>query len=434
MTFLFDLLYAGLVGLAWPLLIVRRVKRGPGSIALGERLARDLPSRPVAAHCVWLHGVSLGEVNALRTLVAELRRRSPSLFIAISSTTQTGLARARTLYGRDHLVFRFPLDFSSAVRRVFDRVRPSAIVLLELEVWPNLLEIARQRGVPVVIANGRVTAEKSVRRFNWPGVRWLARRMFGQLAWIGAQDETYAERFRRLGVPAERVSVTGSLKYDAAEIADEIAGQDALADALGIDRRAPLWVCGSTGPGEERAILAAYAELRHEFPTLQLAIVPRKPERFDEVATLCANAGSCLRRSEQPDGAIPPSADSTSARVIVGDTLGELRKFYALATVVFVGRSLAPMGGSDMMEVAGLAKPMIVGPHTENFAEVTRLLAEANAVTIIPGEAALTGAVAGLLRDGAAAQRMGLAAREAIVAQRGATDRTVERILTLVFE
>ena len=299
MSVLLDMVYLALLAVAWPLLLYRRWRRGPGSLSLRERLG-NVPVRPVSAKCVWLHAVSLGEVNATRTLVEELRRRSPETAIAVSATTQTGLDRARTLYPR-LTVFRFPLDLSFIVGRVMRRIRPSVIVMMELEVWPNVVELASRYGVPVIIANGRVTHDKSVRRFNWPLLRQVSRRMFGKLRWVGAQDETYARRFAGLGVPPERIEITGSLKYDVADVADWIEGQEALADELGINRRRPLWVCGSTGPGEEAAVLDAYAELLRSHPGLQLAIVPRKPERFDEVAALIVRRGfACLRRSGGP--------------------------------------------------------------------------------------------------------------------------------------
>lgn len=449
MTVLLDVLYGLALLIGWPLLLYRRWMRGPGSLALGERLGR-VPARAVSSRCVWVHGVSLGEINAARTIVEELRRRSPETTVVVSATTQAGLQRARALYPK-LLVFRFPVDFSFIIRRVLRRVRPSVIVLLELEVWPNLLNVAGARRIPVMVANGRVTHEKSVRRFNWPIVRWLLRPMFKRLAWVGAQDGTYAERFIALGTPRDRVEVTGSVKYDAADVADWIEGQEALAREMGIDRRRPLWVCGSTGPGEEAQVLSAYAELLGEHPQLQLAIVPRKPERFDEVAELVVSRGfACLRRStgapHAPRGITrPPGGEAGRAvkedqaagagapgeprHVFLGDTLGELRRFYALATVVFVGRTLTPLGGSDVMEVAGLAKPLLVGPHTENFAEATGLLRAEGGCVDVASAADLAPRVGELLRDGARRERIGAAARRTILARRGATAKTVERIL-----
>ncbi len=431
MNILLDLLYAVAVCLGWPLLLIRRLRRGPGSVRLGERLG-GVPSRPVSAHCVWIHGVSLGEINATRTIIEELRRRAPQVTVVVSSTTQTGLDRARQLYPK-LLVFRFPLDFSFIIARLLNRIRPSVIVLMELEVWPNLIEVAAARRLPVLIANGRVTNERSVRRFNWPVVRVFARRMFRRIAWVGAQDAEYAGRFRQLGVPAERVQVVGSVKYDAAEIGDWIEGQEALAAEMGIDRSRPLWACGSTGPGEEELLLDAYAALIVEHPQLQLAIIPRKPERFDEVAQLIVSRGfACLRRSTGrpvlPDGAVEPRP------VFLGDTMGELRKFYGLATVVFVGRTLVPLGGSDVMEAAGLARPVVIGPHVENFAEPVALLRDAGGCRQVATADELTTVVAELLRDRGVRERIGRAGRETIIRQRGATGKTVDQILSRLEE
>ncbi len=429
MPYLMDVLYGLLLLVGWPYLLIRRLRRGPSGTPLREYFGR-VPSRPVAAHCVWIHGVSLGEINATRTLVAELRQRSPGTVVVVSSTTRTGREQARKLYP-NLVTFRFPLDFSFAIRTALARIRPSVIVLMELEVWPNLIELAAAEDIPVLIANGRVTEERSVRQFNLPIVRWLARRMFRRLHWVGAQDGTYRARFLELGVRPDRVEVTGSVKYDAAEIADRIAGQDELAAEMGIRPDLPLWVCGSTGPGEEAAILDAYARVRDACGDVQLAIIPRKPERFDEVAQLIVARGyACLRRST---GAplVPPGAAEPQP-IFLGDTMGELRKFYALAAVVFVGRSLVPMGGSDVMEVAALARPVLVGPYTGNFAEAVNLLIAEGACRRVSSAELLGAAVIDLLRHPERRKAMGLAGRAAIISRRGATAKTVAQILGLL--
>lgn len=430
MPLLLDLLY-GLLALVLggPYLLYRRLTRGPGSVPLREYFGR-VPARPVSADCVWIHAVSLGEVNATRTIVAELHQRSPDTVVVISSTTQTGRDRARALYP-NLVTFRYPLDFSWVVRQTLTRVRPSVIVLMELEVWPNLIELATARDIPVIIANGRITAERSVRRFNHPAVRWLARRMFRKLRWVGVQDGTYRARFVELGVEPERVEITGSVKYDAADVSDHIEGQDELAQAMGIIVTRPLWVCGSTGPGEEAMILEAYAKLNAQFPDLQLAIIPRKPERFDEVAQLIVQRGyACLRRST--GAPLLPAGVTEPRPVFLGDTMGELRKFYALATLVFVGRSLVPMGGSDVMEAAGLARAILVGPHTGNFAEAVNLLISEGACRRLSGPDGLAPAVSDLLRHPDRRKQMGTAGRAAILSRRGATTRTVDQILALL--
>ncbi len=426
---LYDLLYglaAATVG--WPYLLYRRLTRGPSGTSWREYFG-SIPSRPVSAHCVWIHAVSLGEINATRTIVAELHSRSPQTVVVISSTTRTGLDQARKLYP-DLLVFRFPLDFSFAVRRALARARPSIIVLMELEVWPNLIEVATRFNIPVVIANGRVTAGKSVKRFNRPVIRWVARRMFRQLAWVGAQDATYHSRFIELGVPATRVHLTGSIKYDAADTSGHIDGQEELAREMGIATSRPLWTCGSTGPGEEALILDAHARLLKLFPDLQLAIVPRKPERFDEVAQLIVERGfACLRRSTGEPTV--PAGVSEPRPVFLGDTMGELRKFYALSTVVFVGRSLVPLGGSDVMEAAGLARPVLIGPHTDNFTEAVNLLLSDGGARRVRTAETLAAALTDLLRHPDRRTQMGQAGRAAIISQRGATKETVTRILEL---
>jgi 3-deoxy-D-manno-octulosonic-acid transferase len=430
MPILLDVIYGlALLTIGWPYLIYRRFTRGRSDTPLREYFGK-IPPRPVSAHCVWLHAVSLGEVNATRTIVSELHHRSPDTVVVVSSSTQTGRTQARKLYP-NLVTFRFPLDFSFAIRAALARVRPSVIVLMELEVWPNLLQIAAAWDIPVLIANGRVTAEKSVRRFNWPVVRWFARRMFRRLSWVGAQDGVYRARFIELGVEPERVAVTGSVKYDAADVSDKIPGQEELAQAMGIDATRPLWVCGSTGPGEEALILESYTKLREQFPDLQLALIPRKPERFDEVAQLIVQRGyACLRRSS--GAPIVPQSVVEARPVFLGDTMGELRKFYALATVVFVGRTLVPMGGSDVMEAAGLAKPVLVGPHTNNFVEAVNLLIAEGACRRLHSAEGLAAAVSDLLRHPERRKHMGQAGRAAIISRRGATKQIVDEILSLL--
>jgi 3-deoxy-D-manno-octulosonic-acid transferase len=348
------------------------------------------------------------------------------------------------LYDRSH-VFRFPLDFSFIISRVLRRVRPSIIVLVELEVWFNLIRLATARGIPVAVVNGRLTA-RSERRFAKLGR--LGRSMFDKLAWVGAQDEAIASRFRRLGVPAEWVEITSSLKWDSATVADRVGGADDLAQALGVDRSRQIWVCGSTGPREEAMILDAYRKLLSKAPGLArgvlgepvkgrgledpiLVIVPRKPERFDEVARLIEQAGFfCVRRSGRPDGV--PAASWPDRAVVLGDTMGELRKFYSLADVVFVGRSLVPMGGSDPIEVAALGKPIVVGPHTDNFQAPVEALREAGAICIVDSADKVHSVVGAILADASLATELGSRARDVVIRHQGATERTVNGIVQLL--
>ncbi len=426
MRVLLDIAYLILAIAYIPILIFQRVFRGKIRTGWGERFGH-VPVRVGDKPCIWIHAVSLGEANAAVSLVAEFRRRLPDHDIVVSTTTDTGRAAAIKHFG-DASVFRYPLDFSWMVRRALDRIRPRMVILMELEVWPNFIDIATARGIPVGIANGRVTAEKSMRRFQLPILASLARRMFGKLSFIAAQDDTYAKRFVELGAPASRVQMVGNLKYDTALIADCVDGDAALGTAMGIDSARPLIVAGSTGPDEEPILINTYDEILKTTGDVQLAIIPRKPERFDEVAAMIEARGfNCLRRSHLPDGTTPPAASGRA--VLLGDTMGELRKFYSLATVVFVGRTLVPLGGSDLMEVAGLAKPMCYGPHVENFADADAQLRTAEGAYRVTDAAALLPALRGLLKDEAWRQKMGANAREVVRRNQGATSRTVDFIM-----
>jgi len=381
---------------------------------------------------IWVHAVSLGETNAARLIVEQLSARLPDADILISTTTDTGFARACELYGADR-VFRYPLDFSWTVRRTLDRLRPSMIVLVELEVWPNLMALTRSRNVPVVVVNGRLTERsfRRLRRFSFAG-----QRAFESLRWVGVQDATIAGRFRGLGVAPDRLTVTGSVKWDTVTLGSTVDGAADLQRAMGIDSGKQLWVCGSTGPGEEASILDAYTKLRATRPDLQLAIIPRKPERFDEVARLIERGGyTCRRRSRQPDGSqIPSCTGQDGSWIALGDTMGELRKFYALADVVFVGRSLVPMGGSDPMEVAALGKPMVVGPYMDNFAAAVSAFEKHQAIRPIESTSDLAGAIDDLLAHPARAQQMGALARRVVEDNQGATGTTVDRLIAILNE
>jgi 3-deoxy-D-manno-octulosonic-acid transferase len=419
-----DLLYLPLAIAYLPFLVYQMIALKKNRRGWAERFGA-VAVRSSDRPCVWVHAVSLGEVNATRSLVEEISRRLPDYEIALSTTTDTGYAAARRQYP-DRLVFRYPLDLTFVVQRVLHRIRPAAIVLMELEVWPNLLALAQGRRIPVCVANGRVTEEKSMRRFRWPIVRNLARAMFGRLTLVAAQDKTYAERFIELGVPRDRVHVTGSMKYDTAVVADEIPGTDALAAEMGIDLSRPLIVAGSTGPEEEGLLLDAYQTLISVHPGVQLALIPRKPERFDDVARLIESRDfTCIRRSQRLDAL--RSSNPQSPAVFLGDTMGELRKFYSLASVVFVGRTLVPLGGSDLMEVAALGKAMF-GPHVKNFADVAAKLLIAGGAVQLKSTVELLPTLRDLLNDTARAAELGRRARDVIHQNLGATQRTVDLI------
>ena len=374
----------------------------------------------------------MGEINAIGTLVASLEKTLPQFEIIVSTTTDTGITQATKLFGGSHRVFFFPWDYSWAVGRAIDRLHPQLCIMMEGEVWPNFTAIAKRRGIPVVIANGRVGGMK-----GWPRYRLIAplvRPMFGRVALALVQDETHADRFGFLGVPEDRVKVVGTLKYDTAEVTDRVEGADELAEQLRLCDDTVLWVAGQSGPGEEEIILDSFAQLRQEpqLGNLRLVIVPRKPERFDEVARLIESRGHrVLRYSEIKQGRQAVTADDGCA-VILGDTMGDLRRFYSLANAVFVGRSLVPMGGSDMMEVAALGLAVVTGPYTDNFTETVNALKAAGGLEMVTNHSELTGATRRLLVEPEDAARMGRAARQVIIDNKGATQQSLEEIVQLL--
>lgn len=303
---------------------------------------------------ILIHAVSVGEVNAIAQLVPLLDQHlGDAVRLVICTTTDTGLARARLLFEPRHNVVRYPLDFTHSVRRFLRVVQPDVVALVELEVWPTFVGECVARGTRVAVINGRLSA-RSHGRYRW--IRPLVRRAFSSLSVAAVQDEAYAHRFRDMGVEAGRVRVTGTMKWDTATVSDDVPGSQALARAMGVDGGKPLIVCGSTGVGEERAVLDALGGM-----DAQVMFAPRKPERFDEAARAL---GDPVRRSASPDGTVRPVG---GGRVFLLDTLGELRKAYALSDVAVVGRTFVPQGGSDMIEPIALGKPTIAGPHVENF-------------------------------------------------------------------
>jgi 3-deoxy-D-manno-octulosonic-acid transferase len=459
MRFLLDVVYL-LAGLAVsPMLLYRVIRHGRYRRGWGQRFGR-VERRYPDRKCVWLHAVSMGEVNAAQTLLAESERQLPDFEIVISTTTDTGFARAEKLFGLKWSVFYFPFDLSWVTRRAFGRLNPAVCLLMELEVWPNFLFTAHARNVPVVVVNGRIS-DRSFARYR--RIRRITRTFFGQLHLVLAQTQEYADRFRELGCPAERVRVTSSLKYDTAQVTDRVAGAEALAEQLNL-ARAPLWVAGGTGDEEEKIILDVYKSLLqdHRFESLRLAIVPRKPERFNEVAELIERMGFALVRysqlkdasrgqailalhakdERQPSGPERPyderqgrdalatedkgGTPSPRKAVILGDTMGDLRKFYSLATVIFVGRSLVPMGGSDMMEAAALGKCTLFGPHTFNFRQTVEVLLQGQGAIQVRDREDLRQTMEKCLADPTYAEKIAQSGQTVIRQNQGATARTME--------
>ncbi len=360
---------------------------------------------------VVLHAVSVGEVAACRCLVPLLAEHAD---VIVSVTTDTGLARGRALYGDVCDVVRTPLDFSWAVRRFLDFTGPDVLGLVELEVWPNLVRQCKARGVPVGVINGRLS-ERSFKGYRRG--RALIGPSFRRLDFAAVQDDAYAARFRAMGVVPERVAVTGSMKWDAVEVAEGSPRTPEaleLARSLGLDVDRPIVVAGSTAPGEEALLHAAVPA------EVQLVCAPRKPEWFDQAA---AAMPGCVRRSE--------GAGRASATRFVLDSIGELSTLYRVADVVVIGRSFGGLYGSDPMEPAGLGLPVLIGPEHADFAAGVGLLEAAGGVRVV-GRDGLAETLRGLLDDPAARRAMGEKARACVRAQQGASARHAALLIGMV--
>ncbi|MCE5186579.1 MAG: 3-deoxy-D-manno-octulosonic acid transferase [Planctomycetaceae bacterium] len=427
MTILLNIIYLVALILYSPKILYRMAAhqryRGGWSQRMGK-ITRLRPDSP----CIWVHAVSMGEVNAARTVIDRLGRELPAYEIVLSSTTDTGYTRAFELYGRQLCVFYFPFDFSWVIKRSLNRLKPSLILLMELEVWPNLTLLSSRRGIPIVVVNGRLS-DKSFPRYQ--KFRAFIKPVFRRLSLVLAQTQQYAQRFIDLGCSPEKVVVTSSLKYDGAQTSGTVAGADRLRAQLNLTGE-PLWTAGGTGPGEEKIVLDVFARLRKQagLENLRLALVPRKPERFDEVAALIQQAGLAFARFSRlkaDDSALPDKP-----AVILGDTMGDLKKFYAVSDVVFVGRSLTPMGGSDMMEPAGLGKCTLFGPHTFNFRQAVEALLSENAAIEVADENALYAQTLRCFIDKDFAAALAEKGRQVIRSNQGATDKTMRAIRDLL--
>ncbi len=384
--------------------------------------------------CLWLHAVSVGEAVASVDLARMFLADNPGWEIRVSTTTATGRSIAEKNFGAEN-VFYYPLDFSWMVRRAFDAVRPTMVVLMELEIWPNFLAEAVARGVPVAVANARIT-ERSVRRLAW--VPWLARRMAMAVAAWFAQTREYADRLEKIGVPAGRVEVTGSVKYDAVPLSiDEDVGRY-YRRLFGCDERFRreggdlLVVGGSTHPGEERILLEALRKAgAGEAGRYRVVLTPRHPERLAEVERTASEFGRVIRRSALSEPGAGEGAADCAFDIVLVDTMGELSKIYAAADMVFVGGTLIRHGGQNFIEPCGLARPTVTGPHLWNFAEPAELLGRNRLMRIVQDPEELAGVFAEWIRDPGAAVRMGEAARTELLKQRGAARRMADRLKTM---
>lgn len=426
MYLFYSLLLALGVLLLLPRFLLDAARHGKYAAGLRER-AGTLPRFDAGGRSVlWLHCVSVGETQAARPLAHAIREAYPEHRLVVSTTTMTGQRVAREAFTDSaSLVFYFPFDWAWSVRRALRRLNPSAVLVMETELWPRFLRECRERGVPVALVNGRIS-EKSFRRYRL--IKFFMRRVLSGVGLAAMQTEADAARIRALGLAPERVVVTGNVKFDSPD-----AGADALTETLrrrfAFDAARPLIVAASTHAPEERILIAAVKRLMRTPRPPRLLIAPRHPERFSEVATLLAASG--LRWTRRT--AERRADDDETCDAVLLDSIGELRSVYPLAELVFVGGSLARVGGHNVLEPALAARAVVTGPHTFNFASVVSALLARDALVQLPqarGEdetiASLSSVVLELLADDARRRAIGERARSVLEENRGATARTLK--------
>jgi 3-deoxy-D-manno-octulosonic-acid transferase len=414
--FLYTLAFCLLV----PLILIYFVWRSLREPAYRQRWHERFGAGPaVAPGGIWLHAASVGEVQAARMLVDGLLKQYPGLPLTLTCITPTGSESIRQLWA-ERVHHRYcPFDTPGAVARFLDRVRPRLALVLETELWPNLYAGCRARGIPLLMVSARLT-EASLRRFSrFPGST-LLRDTLSCAAGILAQTPADAERFRRAGATGERLAVAGNLKFDHRLDPSLVSRAQVLREDWGAAR--PVWIAASTHEGEEGIVLEAHARLRARLPDLLLILVPRHPQRFDRVAGLCVAAGFATARRSRGEIGNPAS------QIVLVDTIGELNLFYAAADVAFVGGSLVPVGGHNLLEAADLGLPILVGPHMRAQAQMTELLLAAGAAKIVHDAGELTEAVSEYLLSSPSRHRAGDAARAVIDQNRGALSRVLARV------
>jgi 3-deoxy-D-manno-octulosonic-acid transferase len=426
MYLLYSLLSLVAIVVASPYFLYQAIRYNKYMPSLGQRLGYLPISVNVdGEQSIWIHAVSVGEALAARALVADLKARYPRLRIFLSTTTIAGQQVARRSVQHVDAVFYFPFDFAFIVRRTLDVVNPRIFVMMETEIWPNLLRVCRRRGVKTVMINGRISS-RSYPRYRL--ARPFFRRVLANVDCFCMQSEESARRLIDLGADASRVTVTGSLKFDSLEAPTATPhGRPRLLRFFRMSPSRPVIVAGSTFRGEEAAVLRALSRVKKTMPAAVAILAPRQPERFPEAERIARDAGfATIRRSELPIDAEP------RADVIVLDSIGELAQLYQLATVVFVGGSLVDHGGHNILEPAVVGKPIVFGPHMRNFKEIAELFVANGAAVCVQSERELDDELLALLTDPVRRAGMGAAARALVEANRGAKEKTLAAIAALV--
>ena len=406
-------LYSLVLMLVAPLVVARLWWRGRVAPGYRQRWGERFGYVPrIENNPIWVHAVSVGETQAAAPLIEALLERYPQYPLLVTTTTPTGSERVRALFGDRVRHCYMPYDLPGAVARFLNRTRPRLVLIMETEIWPNLFYQCQRRGVPLIVANARLSQRSAE---GYGRFRSLAGETLQRIDVIAAQDERDARRFEALGARPAAVEVIGSIKFDI-EVGDEVRGQGGeLRRAFFAGR--PVWLAASTHEGEDEQVLDAFAQIKQAIPDLLLVLVPRHPERFDRVAALCRARGySVVRRSEGV--AVSPATD-----IFVGDSMGELLRFCAAADVVFMGGSLVPVGGHNILEPAALGRPVVYGPQMFNFAAIEAMFRDQEAARQVANADELAAVVSEWLREPALAEQYGRRGLAIVEANRGALGR-----------
>ena len=429
MSTIFDAAYVTALTVSSPYLLPKLLLSHRFRTGLAQRLGR-IGNREEKRPCVWIHCASVGEAITVKTLVNSLEKEFNNWDVVISTNTTTGQGVARKHFPKRN-IFYFPLDLSWVVEKSLDAIRPDCVILAELEIWPNFLMALARRRVPVALLNARIS-EKSMKWY-----RVLSKISHGFFESLTKKENVFcartkadAARLKAIGIADAQISVTGNMKYDNIVTAVPEDTKTRLLHLFGIKKEDELFVCGSTHEGEEAIILRIFKRISSQYPNLRLILAPRHVERCNDVVRLIESMGLTVVRKTLLDNDLLPVAAEAQGRtpnetVILIDTLGELQTIYSIADYVFVGRSLVPQGGQNMMEPAGLAKPVIIGPHTFNFHEEVPLLRNANAIMVVQDETSFFDSLTHLLEHRDEALEMGKRAQLVVEEQRGATERNL---------
>lgn len=413
-------IYSLLFYIALPYFFLRLLWRSRKTPAYRERLLERLGYVPYLFNqCIWIHAVSLGETNAAVPFIKAIKTKHPDLPILVTNMTPTGSARVKAVFGNTVNQAYIPYDVPDAVSRFLDRVNPIVCVIMETELWPNLIAECSTRNIPLMIANARLS-EKSAKGYARIGS--LTKTMLTSISKIAAQSTNDAERFIALGAPSETVVVTGNLKFDIEIPGDLMTKATALRTQLG---NRPVWIAASTHPNEEEIILTAHKTVCDKINNALLILVPRHPERFDAIATMIKQQGFHLARRSQNEVCAPDTS------VYFADTVGEMMLLYAASDIAFVGGSFVPVGGHNMLEPAVLSKPILTGPQLFNFTEISKLLLNAHGMQIVENVEQLASQVIELMENHELCQKMGKQAYHVVETNRGALEKQVKLALGL---